>query len=195
MDHDESLKINLPGLGPDVYRFLAEKRHLFLTGEVNYSLANHIISHLLLLDSQSSDAAITIIINSEGGDIEGGLLSIYDAFQYVKSPIQTFCIGEAYSAAGFLLAAGTIGKRFAFPHAKIMLHGVQVSDLSGTQEEINRENRSVKDLNRTLCEILAKHTGQSIKKITKELKKDKYFTAEEALKYGIIDKIVTSLKE
>lgn len=194
MDQDETLKIGLPGLGPDVFKFLAEKRHLFLSGEVNYSLANHIISHLILLDFQSSEE-ITIIINSEGGNIEGGLLSIYDAFQYIKSPIKTFCIGEAYSAAGFLLAAGSVGKRLAFPHAKIMLHGVQVSDLSGTQEEINRENKSVKDLNKTLSEILCKHTGQSIKKITKDLKKDKYFTAEEALKYGIIDKIVTSLKE
>lgn len=194
MDHDDALKVSLPGLGPDVYKFLAEKRHLFLTGDVNHSSANHIVSHLLLLDFQSNED-ITIIINSGGGDIEGGLLTIYDAFQYIKSPIKTFCIGEASSAAGFLLSAGTIGKRLAFPHAKIMLHGVQVSDLSGTQEEISRENKSVRDLNKTLCEILAKHTGQSIKKITKELKKDKYFTAEEALKYGIIDKIVTSLKE
>lgn len=187
----EEQEIKFPlGLGADLYKELAHKRRLFLLGEIDNLVATNLVAHFLWLDSLDSNLPIELYINSSGGVIEGGLLTIIDMMAKIKAPISTICIGEAYSSAGFILSAGTKGKRFATTHSKIMLHGVQVSDLAGTQKEIAQEQKQIKNLNDALIKLICNNTGQSMAKIKKDLKNDKYFTAEEAIKYGIIDEIL-----
>lgn len=179
----------------DVKSSLVKDRILFLTDDVEIGVATELVATLLYLDLKNSSKEITIYINSQGGDAQNGLMTIYDAMQFITSPIKTICIGEAYSTAAVLLAAGTKGLRFAAPHAKIMIHSLQLGNLSGTQQEIEDETKQCKKLNDTVMKIIANHTGQHIKKVKRDCLKDKYFTAEEAIKYGLIDGIMQSNKK
>lgn len=178
----------------DIFSSLLKQRILFLSEEIDAAVATSITASLLFLDLSSQDE-ITLYINSVGGSVSDGLLTIHDTLQYIKSPVKTICIGEAYSSAAVILAAGSKGRRFAFPHAKIMIHNIQVEEMSGTQKEIQEESKRVKELNQVLMSLIANHTKQPLKKIRRDCLKDKYFTPEEAVKYGLIDGIVESFKD
>ena len=179
----------------DIYSRLIKDRILFLYEDINANVATSFVATLFWLNSQNNKEDISIYLNSAGGTICDGLMTIYDTMQFIEAPIKTICIGEAYSAAAVLLSAGTKGKRFAYSHSKIMIHTVQAWDVCGSQEEVERESDRIKDLNNLLMELLARHSGQSLKKVKKDCLKDKYMTAEEAVEYGIIDKIITPKKE
>lgn len=179
----------------NVISSLIKDRILFLTDDVEIGVATELVATLLYLDLKNSSKEITIYINSQGGDTQNGLMTIYDAMQFIASPIKTICIGEAYSTAAVLLSAGTKGLRFAAPHAKIMIHSLQLGNLSGTQQEIEDETKQCKKLNDAVMKIIAHHTGQNIKKVKRDCLKDKYFTSEEAIKYGLIDGIIQSNKK
>lgn len=177
----------------DIFSSLIKKRILFLSEEIDASVATSITASLLFLDLQSQEE-ITLYINSIGGTVSDGLLTIHDTLQYIKSPVKTVCIGEAYSSAAVILAAGTKGRRYAFPHSKIMIHNIQVEELSGTQKEIQEEAKRVKELNQILMKLISDHTAQPLKKVKRDCLKDKYFTPEQAIKYGLIDAIVEPSK-
>lgn len=178
----------------DVISRLVRNRILFLTDEVEIGVATELVAALLYLDLENPEKEITIYINSQGGDAQNGLLTIYDTMQFIKAPIRTICIGEAYSTAAVLLAAGSKGLRFAAPNAKIMIHSLQLGSLSGTQQEIEDETKQCKKLNDTLMRIISLHSGQTVKKVKRDCLKDKYFTSEEAIKYGLIDGIIAPSK-
>jgi ATP-dependent Clp protease protease subunit len=173
----------------DIFSKLLSKRILFLGEELTGEIASDIAASLLWLDSESNEE-IVFYINSPGGDIENGLLPIYDTFQVIKSPVKTITIGKAMSAAAVLLAAGKKGSRFAFPHAQIMIHGVQVGgELFGDADEFKKESKLIDKLNQSLMEILSKHSNQPLRKIKRDCKTDKYLSAQEAVEYGLIDGI------
>lgn len=174
----------------DVYSSLIKERILFLSGEIDGEVGTSLAAKLLLLDSEDHEAPITLFINSNGGTIENGLLTIYDTMQYIQAPVKTICIGEAYSSAAIILSAGQKGLRGAYPSSKIMIHMLRVEDFTGTLKEYEEDCKRAKDLNKRLYKILSFHTGQSMAKIKRDCNKDKYLTAEDAIKYGLIDFIV-----
>lgn len=178
----------------DVFSRLVSERIVFLSEDIDADVATETAAMLLWLNKQDSKKEITFYINSVGGSVGDGLLTIYDTMQLIEAPIKTICIGEAYSSGAVLLAAGSPGLRFAYPSARLMIHSIQVSEMSGTQQEIQEETKRIKKLNYTLMEIIARHTGQPLRKIKKDCVKDKYLTPSEAMKYGIIDKIVNPSK-
>ncbi len=167
---------------------LLENRILFMVGEINYAMATEVIMKLLHLDNTKSGVEISLYINSPGGSVDD-TMAIYDTIQFIGSPVATYCIGRAQSGAGVILAAGTKGKRFALPHAKVMLHqpwgGItgQAADIKIQAEEITRAKHMIN-------EVLAKHTGLSPEKIAEETERDKYMTAQQALEYGLIDEVL-----
>jgi ATP-dependent Clp protease protease subunit len=167
---------------------LLENRIVFLIGEINYARATEVIMKLLYLDNQKRNTEISLYVNSPGGSVDD-TMAIYDTMRFISSPIATFCIGRAQSGGAIVLAAGTKGKRFALPHAKIMLHqpwgGVfgQAADIKIQAEEILKSKKM-------LNELLAKLSGQPVEKISAETERDRYLTAEEALKYGLIDEVL-----
>ena len=167
---------------------LLENRIIFLVGAISYERSTEVIMKLLYLDNLKRDSEISLYINSPGGSVDD-TMAIYDTMRFVGSPISTYCIGRAQSGAAIILAAGTKGKRHTLPHAKIMLHqpwgGVtgQAADIKIQAEEILKAKKMIN-------QILAKHTGQTIEKITEETERDRYMTAEEACKYGLIDEVL-----
>ena len=172
---------------------LLENRIVFMVGEISYSMATEVIMKLLYLDNNKPGNEISLYINSPGGSVDD-TMAIYDTMQFIGSPISTFCIGRAQSGAAVILTAGKKGNRHALPHAKVMLHqpwgGVtgQASDIKIQAEQILRAKKMIN-------EILAKHTGQPIERIAEETERDKYMTAEEALKYGLIDDVLSKPEE
>ncbi len=173
----------------DIYSRLLRDRIIFLGEPVNDHVANIVIAQFLFLDAESKDKDIKFYINTPGGSVSAGM-AIYDTMQYVRCDVSTICVGMAASMGATLLAAGAKGKRFALPNSEVMIHQVmggaegQASDIKIRAEHILK----VKDkLNR----ILAKHTGQPVAKIDKDTDRDNYLTAEEAKKYGIIDRIIS----
>jgi ATP-dependent Clp protease protease subunit len=172
----------------DIYSRLLKDNIIFLGTAVDDSVANAVVAQMLFLESEDPDKDIQIYINSPGGSITAGL-AIYDTMQFVKNDIVTYCIGQAASMGAHLLAAGTKGKRFALPSARIMIHQPsggaqgQASDIEITFKEIQR----LKD---NLAAALAKHTNQPLKKIVKDMDRDYFMSAEEAMEYGIIDKVL-----
>lgn len=166
---------------------LLENRIVFLQGEIHTGNANELIMKLLYLQSENKKKDINFYLNSPGGDVVA-TLAIYDVMQIMSCPVATFCVGQAASGAAVLLAGGTKGKRFCLPHSRVMIHqpygGVsgQISDIEIQADEIMR-NRSVLD------EVLAKHTGQSVEKISKDTDRDFFLTAPQAKEYGIVDEI------
>ncbi len=172
----------------DIYSRLLKDRIIFLGDVINDGLANIIIAQLLFLESEDKNKDIKLYINSPGGSVTAGL-AIYDTMQYVKPDIVTICIGTASSMAAVLLAAGKKGKRFALPNAEILLHQV-MGGAEGQAIDIKIRAEHILKVKNKINQILAKHTNQPIKKIERDTDRDFYMSPQEALKYGIIDKVI-----
>lgn len=179
----------------DVFSRLVKDRIIFLSDEIDAEVATTIAATMFYLDHKDSKKPIVLYINTPGGTVSDGLLTIYDAMQFVKSPIKTICIGEAYSAGAVILASGSHGQRLAFPNAKIMIHGLQIGGLRGSAVDIAIEAAEIARQNTALAEILARHTGKTIERILSDIKTDRYLSAKEALEYGLIDAIVAPSKQ
>lgn len=173
----------------DIYSRLLKDRIIFLGTPVNDVVANSIIAQLLFLASKDSTKPIQFYINSPGGSVTAGL-AIYDTMQYVKCPVSTVCVGMAASMGAVLLAAGEKGKRFALPNSQMMLHQV-AGGATGEAIQIEITARQIVKIKERLNKILASHTGQSYAKIEKDTDRDFYLDANDAKKYGLIDKVIT----
>ncbi len=173
----------------DIYSRLLKDNIIFLGTAIDDSVANAVVAQMLFLESEDPDKDIQIYINSPGGSVTAGL-AIYDTMQFVKNDIVTYCIGQAASMGALLLSAGTKGKRFTLPNSRIMIHQPsggaqgQASDIEITFKEIQR-------LKEMLAEIMARHTGQNLKKLMKDMDRDYFMGPQEALEYGLIDKVLT----
>ncbi len=176
----------------DIYSRLLSERIVFLGNEIDDHAANVVIAQLIHLESEDPDKDVFLYINSPGGLITA-TLAIYDTMQYIKSDVSTICIGQAASGAAVLLAAGAKGKRFALPNSRVLIHqphgGVQ-----GQATDIDIQAKEILRLRKVLDEILSKHTGQPLDKVQKDTERDFIMSAEEAMKYGIIDEVVTQRK-
>jgi ATP-dependent Clp protease protease subunit len=174
----------------DIYSRLLKDRIIFMGEEVNDGMANTVIAQMLFLESEDPDKDINVYINSPGGLVTAGL-AIYDTMQYIKPDVTTICMGQTTSMAALLLAAGAKGKRFALPHARIMIH----QPLGGTQgqaTDIDIHAREILKMRDMLNRILTEHTGQPIEKVSKDTERDYFMTSEEAKAYGIIDRVITT---
>jgi ATP-dependent Clp protease protease subunit len=167
---------------------LLENRIVFLIGEISYARAAEVIMKMLYLDNLKRDSEISLYVNSPGGSVDD-TMAIYDTIRFVGSPVATYCIGRAQSGAAVILAAGTKGKRYALPHAKVMLHQVW-GGVSGQAADIKIQAEEILKAKTMINEILSKHTGQPIEKIAAETERDKWMSAEEACKYGLIDEVL-----
>lgn len=172
----------------DIYSRLLKDRIIFLGEPIDDHVANVVVAQLLFLQSQKRDADITFYINSPGGMVSSGL-AIYDTIKHLQCDVATVCIGSAASMGAFLLAAGTKGKRFALPHARVMLHQPS-GGARGQASDIEIQAREILSLKAELNEILAECTGQPLAKIEKDSERDFYMKANEALEYGLIDKVL-----
>ncbi|NCP16939.1 ATP-dependent Clp endopeptidase, proteolytic subunit ClpP [Candidatus Kuenenbacteria bacterium CG_4_9_14_3_um_filter_39_14] len=172
----------------DIYSRLLKERIIFLGDSINDGLANTIIAQLLFLESQNKEKDIKLYINSPGGSVTAGM-AIYDTIQYVKSDVSTICVGMAGSMGAVILAAGTAGKRLALPNAEVMLHQV-MGGAEGQASDVKIRAEHILKIKDKLNRILVKHTGQSLSKIEKDTDRDYFMSAEEAVKYGVIDKII-----
>jgi ATP-dependent Clp protease, protease subunit len=174
----------------DIYSRLLNERIVFLGTPVDDQIANLIVAQLLHLESEDPDKDISIYINSPGGSVYAGL-AIYDTMQFIKPDVQTICCGIAMSMGALLLAGGAEGKRMALPNAKIMIHQVS-GGFSGQASDIEIHAREALKIRARLDEILAKHTKQTLEKVSEDTERDYFMTAEEAAEYGIVDKVITS---
>ena len=172
---------------------LLENRIVFLIGEISYQRAAEVIMKMLYLDNLKRNSEISLYINSPGGSVDD-TMAIYDTIRFVGSPIATYCIGRAQSGAAVILAAGTKGKRHALPHAKVMLHQPW-GGVSGQAADIKIQAEEILKAKVMINSILSKHTGQPMEKIAGETERDRYMTADEALKYGLIDEVLHEEKE
>ena len=173
----------------DIYSRLLKDRIIMLSGEINDQMANSIIAQLLFLDAQDNTKDISLYINSPGGVITSGL-AIMDTMNFIKSDVSTIAIGMAASMASILLTSGTKGKRFALPNSTVLIHQ-PLGGAQGQATDIEIQAAEIIRIKKSLNEILASNTGQSIKKIEKDTDRDYIMTPEEALEYGMIDKIIT----
>ena len=174
----------------DIYSRLLKDRIILLGTDVNDTVASLICAQLLFLESQDPEKEISLYINSPGGSVTAGM-AIYDTMKFIACPVTTLCMGRAASMGAFLLAGGEKGKRFALPHSQIMIHQPSAG-YQGQATDIEIHAKEVLRMKKDLNSILAENTGQSIKKVTADTERDNFLTAEEALKYGIIDNILTS---
>ena len=172
----------------DIYSRLLNERIVFLGTEIDDHVANLVIAQLLHLESDDPDKDIFLYINSPGGSVYSGL-AIYDTMQFIKPDVQTICVGIAMSMGALLLAAGTEGKRTALPNAKILIHQVS-GGFQGQGTDIEIQARETINLKRRLEEIIALHTNQPTDKVSKDMERDYYMTAEEAHEYGIVDNVI-----
>ena len=177
----------------DIYSRLLKERVIFITGPIEDYGASLITAQLLFLEAENPKKEIHMYINSPGGLVTAGL-AIYDTMQYVRPPVQTFCIGQAASAASLLLCAGKKGERFALPNARIMVHQPSAA-FYGQAADIARHAQEIVKLKRRLNEIYAKHTGQTVEAIEKLLDRDTYMTAEEAKNFGLLDQVMARRPE
>ena len=182
-------KTNLGERAYDIYSRLLKDRIIFLGTAINDSVANTIIAQLLFLESENPSKDITLYIHSPGGHVTAGL-AIYDTIQHIKPDVSTVCVGMAASMGAVLLAGGTKGKRFALPNAEVMIHQ-PLGGIEGQASDIYIHAQHILKTKERLNNILAKQTGQPLKTIEKDTDRDNFMTAEEALKYGLIDKIIT----
>lgn len=173
-----------------IYNELLKHRTLILSGDIEREAASDIIAMLLFLEGKSPGENIKLYINSPGGNLVDGLFCIYDAIQMISSPVQTICIGEACSSAAVLLSAGTKGLRAATINSRIMIHQVRAEGSGGRGTDIEIDAKETKAIKRQMTEMLAKHTGQPYRKVYRDCENDKWFSAEDAKKYGIIDLII-----
>jgi ATP-dependent Clp protease, protease subunit len=172
----------------DIFSRLLKERIIFIGTPMDDEIANLIIAQLLFLAAEDSEKDINMYINSPGGVVTAGL-AIYDTMQFLKAPISTICIGQAASMAATLLAAGTKGKRYALPNARIMIHQ-PLGGAQGQATDIEIQTKEIMRMKKLLNEILAKHTGQQLSKIEKDTDRDFYMSAAEAVEYGIIDEVI-----
>lgn len=172
----------------DIYSRLLKDRIIFLAGPINDMVANSVIAQMLFLASSDPKKDIQLYVNTPGGSVTAGM-AIYDTMQYVKCPISTVCVGMAASMGATLLAAGEKRKRFALPNSQILLHQV-AGGVSGQASEIEITAKQIIKIKEKLNKILAKHTGQSLDKISKDTDRDFYLDADEAKEYGIIDQVI-----
>jgi len=172
----------------DIYSRLLKDRIIFLGLPIDDLSANAVIAQLLFLESQDNQSEVKLFINSPGGSVTAAL-AIYDTMQYIKAPVSTICVGLAASAAAILLAAGTKGRRLALPNSEIMIHQV-MGGVEGQATDINIHAKHILEVKAKLNKILAEHTGQKVSTIEADAERDFFMSAEEAKKYGLIDKIV-----
>jgi len=174
----------------DIYSRLLKERVVFIVGQIEDHMANLIVAQLLFLESENPDKDIHLYINSPGGSVSAGM-AIYDTMQFIKPDVSTMCIGQAASMGAFLLTAGAEGKRFALPHSRMMIHQ-PLGGFQGQASDIDIHAREILSIRERLNKIMAKHTGQSIEKITQDTDRDNFMSADEAVKYGLIDEVITT---
>ena len=174
----------------DIYSKLLEERIIFITGEINDALANTVVAQLLYLEAKDAAKDIDVYINSPGGSVTAGL-AIYDTMNFIKCGVSTICIGMAASMAAFLLSSGEKGKRYALPSSEIMIHQ-PLGGAQGQASDIAIQAEHILKIKKNLNEILAKNTGKPYEEVKKDTDRDNYLSAEEALEYGLIDKIFVS---
>jgi ATP-dependent Clp protease protease subunit len=177
----------------DIYSRLLKERVIFLVGPVNELSANLIVAQLLFLESENPEKDISIYINSPGGSVSAGL-AIYDTIQFIKPDVSTLCVGQAASMGALLLAAGAKDKRFALPNSRVMIHQ-PMGGFQGQASDIEIHAKEILYLRQRLNEILARHTGQDIKTIERDTERDNFFGADEAVKYGLVDRVLVSRAE
>ncbi|NOR37249.1 MAG: ATP-dependent Clp endopeptidase proteolytic subunit ClpP [Woeseiaceae bacterium] len=177
----------------DIYSRLLKDRLIFIVGPVEDQMANLIVAQLLYLESENADKDIHLYINSPGGVVTAGL-SIYDTMQFINCDVSTICCGQAASMGALLLAGGTNGKRFALPHSRVMVHQPSAG-FQGQATDIDIHAKETLELKARLNAIMAKHTGQPIERIEKDLERDNFKSAEEAKDYGLIDTVLAERKD
>jgi len=174
----------------DIYSRLLKERVVFLVGPVTEVTANLIVAQLLFLESENPDKDIFFYINSPGGSVSAGL-AIYDTMQFIKPDVSTLCIGQAASMGAFLLAAGAKGKRFVLPNSRVMIHQ-PLGGFQGQASDIEIHAREILYLRGRLNQLMASHTGQDIERIERDTDRDNFMSAEQAVEYGLVDKVLTS---
>jgi len=177
----------------DIYSRLLKDRLVFIVGPVEDHMANLVVAQLLYLESENPNKDIHLYINSPGGVVSAGL-SIYDTMQFINCDVSTICVGQAASMGALLLAGGTKGKRFALPHSRVMVHQPSAG-YQGQATDISIHAEEVLALKRRLNEIMAKHTGQELETIERDLERDNFMGADEAVEYGLIDTVLASRNE
>ena len=181
------------GLDDHIYQRLLRERIVFLGSEVRDQNANAICAQLLLLSAEDPDADIFLHINSPGGSVDAGM-AIYDTMNYIPNDVATVGMGLAASMGQFLLCAGTKGKRYALPHARIMMHQPS-SGMGGSASDIKIQAQQSLHIKKVLLELISEHTGQPIEQVVADADRDRWFTADQALEYGFIDKVIASARE
>ena len=177
----------------DIYSRLLKERVVFLVGEVNDQTANLVVAQLLFLESENPDKDVSLYINSPGGSVSAGL-AIYDTMQFIKPDVSTLCTGLAASMGSFLLAAGSKGKRFCLPNSRVMIHQ-PMGGFSGQASDVEIHAREILFLKAKLNEILSRHTGQPLEIIERDTDRDNFMGAEDAVKYGLIDRVLKNRSE
>jgi len=172
----------------DIYSRLLKDRIIMLQGEINDHVSSIIVAQMLFLEAENPEKDIYLYINSPGGVVTSGM-AIYDTMNYIKPDVVTICMGQAASMGAFLLSSGTKGKRFALPHARIMIHQ-PLGGAQGQATDIEIHAKEILRMKKELNKILAENTGQSLRKIEKDTERDFFMSAEEAMKYGLIDKVL-----
>lgn len=176
----------------DLFSRLLEERIIFVTGPIETQMANLIVGQLLFLEHKAPNKDIQLYINSPGGEVTAGL-AIYDTMNYIKSDVSTICVGMAASMAAVLLASGTKGKRFALPNADVMIHQPS-GGAQGMASDIEITAKKIIETKKQLNRILADATGQTLKVIERDTDRDRWLNAEEAMEYGLVDQVITSMK-
>lgn len=176
----------------DIYSRLLKERIIFLVGPVTDHTANLVVAQMLFLESENPDKDIFFYIDSPGGSVTAGM-SVFDTMNFIKPDVSTLCLGQAASMGAFLLSAGAKGKRFALPNSRIMIHQPLISGgLGGQASDIEIHARELLKLKEKLNKILADHTGKSIEEVARDTDRDNFMSAQEAMEYGLIDKVITS---
>jgi ATP-dependent Clp protease protease subunit len=177
----------------DIYSRLLKERVIFLVGQVEDYMANLVVAQLLFLESENPDKDIHLYINSPGGSVTAGM-AIYDTMQFVKPDVSTMCIGQAASMGSLLLTGGAAGKRYCLPHSRVMIHQ-PLGGFQGQASDFDIHAREILTIREKLNRILAHHTGQSMKKIQADTDRDNFLSADEAVDYGLIDKVLSNRTE
>lgn len=174
----------------DIYSRLLKERVIFIVGQVEDHMANLVVAQMLFLESENPDKDIHLYINSPGGSVTAGM-SIYDTMQFIKPNVSTMCIGQACSMGAFLLNAGAEGKRFCLPNSRVMIHQPS-GGAQGQATDIQIQANNIQETKDRLNRIMAKHSGQTFEQVARDTERDNFMSAEEAMKYGLIDKVLES---
>jgi ATP-dependent Clp protease protease subunit len=174
----------------DIYSRLLKDNIIFLGTPIDDNVANVVTAQLLFLEAEDPEKDIHLYINSPGGSISAGM-AIYDTMQYIRPNVSTICVGQAASMGALLLSAGTKGKRFALPNSRILIHQPSMSGLAGQATDIDIHAKEILRLRESMNQILAKHTGQNIEKIEKDVERDYIMTSEQAREYGLVDQVIS----